>query len=564
MRERTEQKADDVTGHAKAMKRHYRKADKSTVQSEDSSQSESENTAVGRSQTFVKTNESKANVSALNGETGLEKGQSTITEKDVSDSEGDLENRVEGNGKIIEQGCDKGSDMEVNGIRETDGKTIVAKQEPKKTHTPKRKAANEDNSQFPKNSGNYTCNEQGVKKRKKSKNKDCLNETEQKESGRNSSDEGIADDGVAERNEGNSQFLENSGNHTCNEKGAKRSRKRKNKDFFTEAKEKESDTDSTDVEIADNGVEEKNEDNSQFTEQVQDVDSNVSKQEQQYDSKATSREYLGKGDRRTINSLHNSNKKRLQDSVAVVSEDGEISSSEATVMASSSQKGKIARTNFHLNNKERLEDSDSVVSQQEEISDSEATPTTKSGKNSGNHMCNEKGAKRSRKRKNKDFFTEAKEKESDTDSTDVEIADNGVEEKNEDNSQFPENSRNHVCNEEGAKKSRKSKIKDLLSEAKQKKSDRDSSDRKIADDRVNEKKDKQSQEVERPELYVTENEKKRKKKKKIRKYDSPSPQKESGLRGVAEEKWKMEESVDFGTIKEIKKGAKERSSKPGN
>ena len=120
---------------------------------------------------------------------------------------------------------------------------------------------------------------------------------------------------------------------------------------------------------------------SNVTEQVQDVDSNVSKQEQQYDAKATSREYLGKGDRRTINSLHNSNKKRLQDSVAVVSEEGEISSSEATVMASSSQKGKIARTNFHLNNKERLEDSDSVVSQQEEISDSEATATTESGKN---------------------------------------------------------------------------------------------------------------------------------------------------------------------------------------
>lgn len=384
MRERTEQKADDVTGHAKAMKRHCMKADKSTVQSEDSSQVESKNTAVGRSQTSVRTNESRANVSALYGETSLEKGQSTIT--DVSDSEGDLENRVEGNG------CDKGSDMEVNGIRETDGKTIVAKQEPKKTHAPKRKAANEDNCQFPKNSGNYTCNEEGVKKRKKSKNKDCLNETEQKESDRNSSDEEIADDGVAERNEDNSQFLENSGNHTCNEKGAKKSRKRKNKDFFSEAKKKESDKDSTDVEIADNGVEEKN----------------------------------------------------------------------------------------------------------------------------------------------------------------------------EDNSQFPENSRNHVCNEEGAKKSRKSKSKDLLSEAKQKKSDRDSTDRKIADDRVNEKKDKQSQVVERPELYRTENEKKRKKKKKIRKYDSPSPQKESGLRGVPEEKWKMEESVDFGTINEIKKGTKERSSKPGN
>lgn len=120
---------------------------------------------------------------------------------------------------------------------------------------------------------------------------------------------------------------------------------------------------------------------SNSTEQVQDVDSNVSAQEQQYDSKATSRECLGKGDRRTINSLHNSNEKRLQDSVAVVSEKVEISSSEATVMASSSQKGKIARTNFHLNNKERVEDSDSVVSQQEEISDSEATATIKSRKN---------------------------------------------------------------------------------------------------------------------------------------------------------------------------------------
>ena len=116
---------------------------------------------------------------------------------------------------------------------------------------------------------------------------------------------------------------------------------------------------------------------SNVTEQVQDVDSNVSKQEQQYDSEATSRECLGKGDRRTINSLHSSNKKRLQDSVAVVSEKVEISSSEATVMASSSQKGKIARTNFHLNNTEPLEDSDSVVSQQEEISDSEVTATTK-------------------------------------------------------------------------------------------------------------------------------------------------------------------------------------------
>ena len=386
MRERTEQKADEVTGHAKAIRRHYMTADKSAVQSEDSSQSESENTAVGRSQTFV-----KANVSALNGETGLEKGQSTITEKDVSDTEGDLDNRVEGNGKIIELGCDKGSYMAVNGTRETDGKNIVAKQEPEKTHAPKRKAANKDNSQFPENSGNYTCNEEGAKRRKKSKNKDSLSEIEQKESDRDSSDEEIADDGVEERNEDNSQFPQHSGNHTCNEEGAKKRRKRKNKDSLSETKQKERDMDSTDVEIADNRV------------------------------------------------------------------------------------------------KEKIED----------------------------------------------------------------------------NSQFPENSRNHVCNEEEAKKSRKSKSKNLLSEAKQKESDRDSSDRKIADDRVKEKKDKQSQVVERSELYRTENEKKRKKKKKIRKYDSLSPQKESGLRGVPEEKWKMEESVDFGTIEEIKKGKKERSSKPG-
>lgn len=117
---------------------------------------------------------------------------------------------------------------------------------------------------------------------------------------------------------------------------------------------------------------------SNVTEQVQDVDSNVPKQEQQYESKATFRECLGKGDRRTINSLHNSNKKRLQDSFDVVSEKVEISSSEATVMASSSQKGKIARTNFHLNNKKPLEDSDAVVSEQEQISDLEANAVGRS------------------------------------------------------------------------------------------------------------------------------------------------------------------------------------------
>ena len=120
---------------------------------------------------------------------------------------------------------------------------------------------------------------------------------------------------------------------------------------------------------------------SNVTEHVQDVDSDVSEQEQEYESKATSRECLRKGDRRTINSLHNNNKKRLQDSVAVVSEKVEISGSEATVMTSYSQKGKIARTYLHSNNKERLEDSDSVVPEQEEISDSEATATTKSRKN---------------------------------------------------------------------------------------------------------------------------------------------------------------------------------------
>ena len=391
MRERADQKADEVTGHAKAIKRHYMKADKSAVQSEDSSQSESENTAVGRSQTSVKTNQSRANVSALNGETGLEKGQSTITEKDLSDSEGGLDNRVEGNGKIIELECDKGSDMVVNGTRETDGKTIVAKHEPEKTHAPKRKAVNEDNSQFPENSGNYTFNEEGTKKRKKSKNKDSLSETEQKESDRNSSDEEIANDGVEETNEDNSLFLENSGNHTCNEKGAKKSRKRKNKASFSEAKQKESDRDSSDEEIVEDGVEEKNEYNSQFLE------------------------------------------------------------------------------------------------------------------NSGNHTCNEKGAKKSRKRKNKDSLSEAKQEESNRDSSDEEIADDGVEEKN----------------------------------------------------------DKKSQAVERSELYRTENDKKRRKKEKRRKNDSSTPQKESGLRGVPMEKCKMEESVDFWTIKEIKKGRKEGSSKPG-
>ena len=383
MRERADQKADEVTGHAKAIKRHYMKADKSAVQSEDSSQSESENTAVGRSQTSVKTNQSRANVSALNGETGLEKGQSTITEKDLSDSEGGLDNRVEGNGKIIELECDKGSEMLVNGTRETD--------EPEKTHAPKRKVVNEDNSQFPENSGNYTFNEEGTKKPKKSKNKDSLSETEQKESDRNSSDEEIADDGVEETNEDNSLFLENSGNHTCNEKGAKKSRKRKNKASFSKAKQKEIDRDSSDEEIVEDGVEEKNEYNSQFPE------------------------------------------------------------------------------------------------------------------NSGSHTCNEKGAKKSRKRKNKDSLSQTKQEESDRDSSDEEIADDGVEEKN----------------------------------------------------------DKQSQAVERSELYRTENDKKRKKKEKRRKNDSSTPQKESGLRGVPQEKCKMEESVGFGTIKEIKKGTKEGSSKPG-
>jgi len=451
MRERAEQKAHEVTGHAKAIKRHYMTADKSAVQSEDNSRWENENTAVGRSQTFVKTNESKANVSALYGETGLDKGQSTITEKDVSDTESDLENRVEGIGKIIELGCDKGSDMAVNGTRETDGKTIVAKQEPEKTHAPKRKAANEDNSQFSENSGNNTCNEEGAKRRKKSKNKDSLSEIEQKESDRDSSDEEIADDGVEERNEDNSQFPGHSGNHTCNEEEAKKRGKRKNKDSLSEAKRKESVKDSIAVEIADNRVEEENDDNTQFPE------------------------------------------------------------------------------------------------------------------NSGSHTRNEDAAKKRKKKKNKDSLSETEQKESKRDSSDEEMADDGMKEKNEDNSQFPENSGSHTCNEERAKRSRKRKNTDLLSEAKQKESDRDSSDEEIAVDDMEEKKDKQSQLVERSELQRTENEKKRKKKKKEkrRKNDSTTPQKESGLRGVSEEKWKMEESVDFGTIKEIKMGKKERSSKPG-
>ena len=441
MRERTKQKADDVTGHAKAIKRHYMTAEKSAVQSEDSSQSENENTAVGRSQTFVKTNESKANVSALNGETGLEKGQSTITEKDVSDTESDLENRVEGIGKIIQLGCDKGSDMAVNGTRETD----------EKTHAPKRKAANKDNSQFPENSGNYTCNEEGPKRRKISKNKYSLSEIEQKESNRESSDEEIADCGVEERNEDNSQFPEHSGNHTCHEEGAKKRRKRKNKDSLSEVKRKEGAKDSIAVEIADSRVEEKNYDYSQFPD------------------------------------------------------------------------------------------------------------------NSGNHTYNEEGAKKRKQKKNKDSLSETEQKESKRDSSDEEMADDGMEEKNEGNSQFPENSGSHTCNEEGAKRSRKKKNIDLLSEAKQKESDRDSSDEEIAVDDMEEKKEEQSQVVKRSDLYRTENEKKRKKKKKKKssKNDSPTPQTESGLRGVPEEKWKMEESVDFGTIKEIKKGKKERSSKPG-
>ena len=82
---------------------------------------------------------------------------------------------------------------------------------------------------------------------------------------------------------------------------------------------------------------------------------------------------------------------------------------------------------------------------------------------------------------------DSKWKESVKDSTYVEIADNCMEEKNDDYSKFPKNSENHTCNEEGAKKRKKRKNKDSLSETEQKESDRDSSDQEIADDGLEEK-----------------------------------------------------------------------------
>lgn len=80
-----------------------------------------------------------------------------------------------------------------------------------------------------------------------------------------------------------------------------------------------------------------------------------------------------------------------------------------------------------------------------------------------------------------------KRKESVKDSTDVKIADSHMEEKNDDYPQFPEKSENHTCNEEGAKKCKKRKNKGSLSETEQKESDRYSSDQEIADNGLEEK-----------------------------------------------------------------------------
>ena len=65
------------------------------------------------------------------------------------------------------------------------------------------KKKNDDYSQFPENSENHTYNEEGAKERKKRKNKDYLSEIEQKESDRDSSDQEIKDDGLEEKNEDN-------------------------------------------------------------------------------------------------------------------------------------------------------------------------------------------------------------------------------------------------------------------------------------------------------------------------------------------------------------------------
>lgn len=68
-----------------------------------------------------------------------------------------------------------------------------------------------------------------------------------------------------------------------------------------------------------------------------------------------------------------------------------------------------------------------------------------------------------------------KRKESVKDSIDVKIADSRMKEKNDDYPQFPENSENHTCNEEGVNTCKKRKNKDSLSETEQKESDRYSS-----------------------------------------------------------------------------------------
>ena len=65
-----------------------------------------------------------------------------------------------------------------------------------------------------------------------------------------------------------------------------------------------------------------------------------------------------------------------------------------------------------------------------------------------------------------------KRKESVKDSIDVKIADSRMKEKNDDYPQFPKNSENHTCNEEGVNTCKKRKNKDSLSETEQKESDR--------------------------------------------------------------------------------------------
>lgn len=86
-----------------------------------------------------------------------------------------------------------------------------------------------------------------------------------------------------------------------------------------------------------------------------------------------------------------------------------------------------------------------------------------------------------------DDFIPVKRKESVKDSIDVKIADSRMKEKNDDYPQFPENSENHTCNEEGVNTCKKRKNKDSLSETEQKESDRYSSDQEIAVDGLEEK-----------------------------------------------------------------------------